>query len=102
MHEIHNSAVGMFAECRWIAGLFLRDLAAKNMNFEYELDQAASIMKLQHDLMYNMWDICGGIYNPNSWEFFAKSDVRRQLSKVIDEVISNENKVTGIFKKINS
>ncbi|MPN54251.1 hypothetical protein SDC9_201921 [bioreactor metagenome] len=49
-----------------------------------------------------MWDICGGIYNPNSWEFFAKSDVRRQLSKVIDEVISNENKVTGIFKKINS
>lgn len=102
MHEIHNSAVGMFAECRWIAGLFLRDLAAKNTKFEYELDQAASIMKLQHDLMYNMWDICGGIYNPNSWEFFGKSDVRRELSKVIEEVISNEKKMIDIFRKISS
>ena len=40
-----------------------------------------------HDLMWTMWDHCGGHGNPDGWRKFGDPDVRNRLSETLQQAI---------------
>jgi hypothetical protein len=42
-------------------------------------------MKSSHDLMWEMWALCGGNPNPDAWQIFKERKVRLKLAGLIDK-----------------
>ncbi|MDF2630827.1 MAG: DNA-binding protein AraC-type [Symbiobacteriaceae bacterium] len=83
-HDVHNSQVGMLAECRFYGAEFLRYQAGlADPNMAAQLRQAAACFQAEHDLMWQVWDAAGGNGHPDAWANFARPDVRQAIIPLI-------------------
>jgi hypothetical protein len=83
-HMVHDDAVGMIAEARWYASLFLPQIARQEASMAEELLAAASCYAAEHDLMWKIWGLVGGIGHEETKTLkLAESSVRRQIVPVI-------------------
>jgi len=87
-HQVHNDAVGTVAEARWYASQFLLGMTLEgdahihNGAIE-DLYHAAALYAGEHGLMWALWDLAGGISNPEAWKQFADPAVRRKMVPII-------------------
>lgn len=87
-YDVHNGAAGQVAEARWYGSLFLIQASAPEVihyNVTEDLLHAAACYAAEHDLMWQLWDLAGGIDNPEAYKLFADPKVRRQMVQVIQE-----------------
>ncbi len=87
-HDVHNSAVSMVAEARWYGSLFLiqaSDPDILNFHMTEDLLHAAACYAAEHDLMWKLWDLAGGITNPDAYRRFADPAVRAQMVPIIQQ-----------------
>jgi len=85
---VHNDAVGMVAEGRWYASVFLNEMGNGVDEYAHrdtveELFHAAACYAGEHALMWKLWDLAGGIDNPQAYVPFADPAVRRQMVRII-------------------
>jgi len=83
-HMVHDDAVGMVAEARWYASIFLSQIARHEPGMAEELLAAASCYAAEHELMWRIWGLVGGIgrEEPKVMKL-AEPSVRRQIVPVI-------------------
>lgn len=99
-HEVHNNVVGFLAEARWYGSQFLAGLgerADKEIHRDAieDLLHAAALYAGEHQLMWNVWDLAGGIGNPEAWRRLADPAVRRRMAPVIQEAKRKEERALG-------
>jgi len=88
-HRIHDDAVGTVAEARWYGSLFLAQLVegfaggpGKHGKMA-EILHAAACYAAEHDLMWEVWELAGGIGNAEAYRKMADPAVRRAMVKII-------------------
>jgi hypothetical protein len=88
-HRIHDDAIGTVAEARWYGSVFLAEMAehfaagpGKLGTTEHVL-HAAACYAAEHDLMWKVWELAGGIGNPDAYRFMADPAVRRAMVEII-------------------
>lgn len=87
-YDVHNSAAGMVAEARWYGSQFLiqaSDPDISNYHMTGDLLHAAACYAAEHDLMWKLWDLAGGIQNPDAYRRLADPAVRRQMVPIIHQ-----------------
>ena len=87
-HDIHNAAVGTVAEARWYGSQFLTGMADHvdtyiHHNMIENLLHAAALYAGEHELMWKLWDLAGGIGNPEAYIKLADPSVRREMVPII-------------------
>ena len=83
---VHDDTVGIVAEGRWYGSLFLAQAAQDGGLNAPELYAAASCCAAEHDLMWKVWGLVGGIGRDEAKaRKLADPDVRRQIVAVIHE-----------------
>ena len=83
-HMVHNDAVDTVAEGRWYGTLFLTRIAEHIPAMAAELLAAASCYAAEHDLMWCIWNLAGGIGHSDAHvNKFAEPAVRRQIAPLI-------------------
>ena len=60
-YMVHNDAVGLVAEGRWYAAAFLRQVAEHLPAASQPLLAAAAGYEAEHDLMWQLWNLVGGV-----------------------------------------
>ncbi len=81
---MHDDAVGMVAEGRWYAAKFMEQLALAEPELEQECLAAADCFEMEHDLMWQIWELVGG--NGRSEEhirMLADPPTRRRIVPLI-------------------
>jgi hypothetical protein len=88
-HRIHDDAVGTVAEARWYGSIFLAQLVegfvagpGKHGRQE-DILHAAACYAAQHDLMWEVWELAGGIGNPEAYRKLAYPAIRRAMADII-------------------
>jgi hypothetical protein len=88
-HQIHNDAVGAVAEARWYGSLFLAQVVEGfeagpgKPGRQAEILHAAACYAAEHDLMWEVWELAGGISNPEAYRAMADPAVRRAMADVV-------------------
>ncbi|KAF0193878.1 MAG: DNA-binding domain-containing protein [Bacillota bacterium] len=82
-YGVHNSAVGIVAECRHWAASFLRSIAESNPELCEELFEAAQCYQEEHELMWKIWGLVGSNWQPEAHLRFAASEVRQKSAELI-------------------
>lgn len=83
-HMVHNEAAGTVAEGRWYAAQFLRQAAEHEPVMAEDLLVAAACYRAEHDLMWQIWDLVGGIgFSDEHVKKLAEPSVRRQIAPLI-------------------
>jgi hypothetical protein len=90
-HRIHEDAVGTVAEARWYGSVFLAEIAeqfaagpGKPGTTEHVL-HAAAFYAAEHDLMWQLWELAGGIGNPDAFRAMADPAKRRAMVDIIHQ-----------------
>jgi hypothetical protein len=88
-HQIHNDAIGTVAEARWYGSVCLAEMAehfAAGPNHpgttEYVF-HAAACYAAEHDLMWRIWDLAGGIDNPEAYSAMADPTKRHAMAEIV-------------------
>jgi hypothetical protein len=83
-HSVHNDAVGTVAEARWYGSQFLIE-AVDHLPWQMTEDvlHAAACYAAEHALMWQAWDLLGGISNPEAYKKMVAPATRRELAQVI-------------------
>jgi hypothetical protein len=89
-HDVHNSVVGTLAEARWYGSQFLIGMTEGGDDLFHrdaieDLYHAAALYAGEHALMWQLWDLAGGIGHPEAWRRFADPTVRRQIAAIIQQ-----------------
>jgi hypothetical protein len=89
-HQVHFDAVGGVAEARWYSSQFLIGMTTGGDDIIHrdaieDLYRAAALYAGQHGLMWQLWNLTGGIGNPEAWKLFADPAVRRKMVPIIQE-----------------
>lgn len=85
-YQVHDDAVGTVAEGRWYAAQFLRQMAHDEPAMKEELVVAAACYEAEHDLMWQIWGLVGGLGRSDEQiNKLAEPEVRRQVAAVILE-----------------
>jgi hypothetical protein len=89
-YQVHNNVVGSLAEARWYGSRFLIGMTDGgddliHWNAIEDLYHAAGLYAGEHALMWKVWDLAGGIDNPQAWRKFADPVIRRQMASIILE-----------------
>jgi hypothetical protein len=90
-HQVHNFAVGNLAEARWYGSVFLaqlvEDFAAEpgRRGKQEDILHAAAYFAAEHDLMWEIWELAGGIDNSEAYLQLADPAVRRAMADLILE-----------------
>ena len=87
-HLVHDSAVGIYAECRAWADQFMTYLRQKHPGIADACKRAGGCFAEIHDLVWVMWDHCGGRGNPDGWKLFENPEVRIRLSETLQRAIN--------------
>lgn len=83
-YMVHNDAVGLVAEGRWYAAAFVRQVAEHLPAATEPLLAAAARYEAEHDLMWQLWNLVGGIgFSEDHVRTLAEPDVRRQIVPII-------------------
>jgi hypothetical protein len=87
--RVHDFTIGSLAEARWYGSQFLIEAANPDFNpplsLAEDLYHAAALYAAEHDLMWKLWDLGGGIGNPDGYLKFMDPAVRRQMIPIILE-----------------
>ena len=82
--NVHDDAVGTVAEGRYYASEYLIRLARLDRGIRTLLLRAAGCYSREHDLMWKIWNCCGGNgRSPEHIERFADPKTRRQIVELI-------------------
>jgi hypothetical protein len=90
-HQVHNDTVGTVAEARWYGSVFLAQLV---QGFEggpgkrgtmAEILHAAACYAAEHDLMWEAWELAGGIDNPEAYRYMADPATRRAMADIVHQ-----------------
>ena len=82
----HNDAVGCVAEGRWYASVFLAQAAMDGGLKAPDLYAAASCCAAEHDLMWKVWGLVGGLgLDYDKVRKLAEPELRRQMVPIIHE-----------------
>ena len=84
-HLLHHIQVGDLAEARWYGSNYLARVAGDNDRMAPALYAAASCFAQEHRLMWDIWNLAGGIGNKDAYLEFAKPGVRRDIAAIILE-----------------
>jgi hypothetical protein len=104
-HEIHNSAIGTVAEARWYGSMFLGQIArhftaGSNRHGTTEhIYNAAACYAAEHDLMWKIWDLAGGISNPNAFRSMADTGRRHAMTEIIRPTRHKDAQAAEHFKQ---
>lgn len=99
-HDMHNFAVGHVAEARWYGSQWLVDTFEKLHFRQAEaLLKAAGCWAGEHELMWRLWDLAGGIGNPEAWRKFAEPAVRAQMVPVIQASRAKAAEAVGYIEE---
>ena len=83
-YMVHNDAVGMVAEGRWYASLFLAHIAQQEWKMAEDLYRAAAYCASEHALMWKVWEVTGGPgYGDEHAEKLADPQARCQIASLI-------------------
>lgn len=88
-HQIHNDAAGTLAEARWYGSVFLAQLVEGfaagpgKRGTQEEILHAAACYAAEHDLMWEIWELAGGIGNSEAYRAMADPTVRRAMVQLI-------------------
>ncbi len=86
-HSVHQGAVSTIAHGRWYGSQFLIEAPNFDLNPPLSLAEdiycAAGCYAAEHDLMWKIWDLEGGIGNPEAWQRLADPAIRRQIVEAI-------------------
>jgi hypothetical protein len=104
-HRIHDDAVGTVAEARWYGSVFLAQLVegfvagpGKCGTME-EILHAAAYYAAEHDLMWEVWDLAGGIGNPEAYRYMADSATRRTMAEIVRQARDKDAKAAEQIEK---
>jgi len=80
----HDDVVGIIAEARWYGSMFIAQIAKHIWNMSEDLYKSASCYAAEHDLMWQIWNLVGGIgHGEDRVKNLAKPDIRKQIISVI-------------------
>jgi hypothetical protein len=88
-YQIHNDAVGTVAEARFYGSVFLAQIVEGfeagpgRPGRQAELLHAAACYAAEHDLMWEIWKLAGGIGNREAHKAMADPNVRRAMAEII-------------------
>ena len=88
-HQIHEDAVSTVAEARWYGSIFLAEIAehfAAGPNYRGasgHVLHTAACYAAEHDLMWQLWALAGGIGNPDAFRAMADPAKRRAMADII-------------------
>jgi hypothetical protein len=83
-HAAHEGAIGAVAEARWYAAQWLIEALEKLHHKRHEeMLHAAACYAQEHALMWQIWNLAGGIGNPEAYQKFANPALRRQMAAII-------------------
>jgi hypothetical protein len=88
-HHIHNDAVGTLAEARWYGSVFLAQVVEGfeagpgRRGRQAEILHAAACYAAEHDLMWEIWELAGGIGNREAYRAMADPGVRSAMAGVV-------------------
>lgn len=81
---VHNDAVSLVAEGRWYAAAFLRQVGGDLPAASAPLLAAAAHYEAEHDLMWQLWNLVGGVnYSEEHVARLAEPATRRQMVPII-------------------
>ena len=96
----HYDAVGCVAEGRWYASIFLAQAAMDGGLKAPELYAAASCCAAEHDLMWKVWGLVGGLgHDDEKVRKLADPDVRRQMVPIIQEARDRDAKAADHIER---
>jgi hypothetical protein len=88
-YQIHNDAVSTVAEARWYGSVFLAQVVEGfeagpgRMGRQADILRAAACYAAEHDLMWEIWELAGGISNRKAYRAMADPAVRRAMADII-------------------
>ena len=88
-HQVHYGVVGTLAEARWYGSVFLAQVVEGfeagpgRRGAQAEILHAAACYAAEHDLMWEVWELAGGIGNPEAFRAMADPAVRMAMARVI-------------------
>ncbi|MFP3897571.1 MAG: hypothetical protein ACLFV5_12145 [Anaerolineales bacterium] len=83
-YMVHNDVMGMVAEGRWYASLFLTHVGHEEWRMADRLYQAAACCAAEHELMWKVWEVTGGPgYSDEHAKKLADCEARRQIASLI-------------------
>lgn len=93
LHMVHSDAADTVAEGRWQASLFLKEIASHVPDIAGELQTAAKAYLEEHDLMWRIWDLEGGIgRSDENVRTFSESATRKKMVPLI-HVAKDKDKI---------
>ncbi|UCC75059.1 MAG: hypothetical protein JSV86_11080 [Gemmatimonadota bacterium] len=97
---VHNDAVGMIAEGRWYASQFVKQAAEHEPAMAGDLLTAATCYKEQHDLMWEVWNLVGGIgFSDEHAKKLAEPAVRRGMIPIILQAQHKDSEAAGHIER---
>jgi len=85
-HMAHNDAVGVIVEGRWYASQFIEQIADHEPAMAEELSAAAECYRAEHDLMWQIWNLVGGIgFSDEHVKRLAEPAIRRKIVPIIHQ-----------------
>ena len=88
-YQVHNDAVGTVAEARWYGSVFLAQVVEGfeagpgKVGRQADILHAAACYAAEHDLMWEVWELAGGIGNQEAYRAMAVPAVRRAMADVV-------------------
>jgi hypothetical protein len=99
-HMVHHDAVGTVAEGRWYGALFLMRVAEYIPSMAADLLAAAACFAAEHDLMWQIWNLAGGIGHSDAHvKKLAEPHVRRQIVPVILQARQKDVEAAGHIER---
>lgn len=97
---VHNDAVGTVAEGRWYAACFLGEVAGEEPIMAADLQAAAHCYEAEHDLMWQLWNLVGGLgFSDQHVRKLAEPAIRRQMLPAILEARDKDAEATKHIEK---
>ena len=87
-YQVHDQVVGSVAEARWYGCQFLIGMtervdAGVHRDTIEELLHAAACYSGEHELMWRLWDLAGGLGNPEGFRRAADPSLRREMASLV-------------------
>ena len=64
-----------------------------------QLLKAAGCWAGEHELMWKVWDLAGGIGSPQAWREFAKPEVRAQIAPILRECKAKDAEAADLIEE---
>ncbi len=104
-HQVHNDVIGTVAEARWYGSVFLAEIAEHFVAWSNHLGttehvlHAAACYAAEHDLMWTLWDLAGGIDNPEAFRAMADPAKRRAMADIVRRAQAEDVKAVDHFEQ---